>query len=627
MKNFQICKGRISSNRRGFAFVLSEDRNPDTFIPEREAKKVVHGDLVLFKRIKRGTRDKWFGKIIRVLEPGKTKILGRVVHDYGTDVFEPIQNSIGNFFSIKIPQDIKLSPNDIVECDVTRDQDGFLRLPLTFSSVLQVKSGRTKFVELAIRNHELPVEWSDDIKREADLLDETIDPKVISKRRDMRGRPFVTIDGQDAKDYDDAILVEKKSDYFNLYVAIADVAEFVRPFSAMDEEAKARGTSVYFSNSVLPMLPEKLSNNLCSLKPEVDRLVIVVHCKIDNEGRSIAQDFYEAVICSKVRLNYDEVQNYYDTQKYPLSKEIADNLNNQKDLYHILCRVRKEREALNIDNFEPRYNYDGSGKLISVKHGERNISQGVVEECMIYANVAVANFLKEAKSHMIYRHHPEPEPDKLMNLREEAAKFNFKNNIYADDISRLCNMILERTLKSEKKYYYSLIVKRAQSLAFYSASESSHFGLALDSYTHFTSPIRRYCDLMVHRLLKDKIEGKSMEGESDLESLCSLISRCERRAESATREELHCLKCEFMSTKIGEEFEGIVSNITDEGFFVQVFSHMVEGFVSRPAVAKRRVNSRSNISLGSNLKLVLCEVDVKINRIFFQLKKGRASGR
>ena len=627
MRNFQICQGRISSNRRGFAFILSENGSPDTFIPEREAKKVLHGDLVLFKRIKRKTRDKWFGNIIRVLEPGKTKILGRIVCDYGTFLFEPIQSTIGSFFSIKLPRDIKLGQDEIVECDVVRDQHGFLRLPFIFSSVLQVKPGRTIFIETAIRNHELPVLWSDDIKREVDLLTEKIDAKLIAKRRDMRDMPFVTIDGQDAKDFDDAVLVEKKPDYFNLYVAIADVAEFVRPFSAMDEEARTRGTSVYFSNCVLPMLPDKLSNNICSLKPEVDRLVIVAHCKIDYEGRPLSQEFYEAVICSKSRLKYDEVQGYYDNEIYPKPKEIADNLKSQKDLFYILHKSRKERGALNIDNFETRYDYDDSGKLISVKQGERNVSQGVIEECMIYVNVAVANFLRKTKSPMIFRHHPEPEPDKLIDLKEVAAELNLQTNLKNNSISNICNMILDKTLKNEKKHYYSLIIKRAQSLAFYSATESNHFGLALESYTHFTSPIRRYCDLMVHRSLKAKINGESIDNDFHLESLCSDISRYERRAESATREELHSLKCEFMSTKIGEEFEGIVSGITDEGFVVQVFSHMVEGFVSRPFIAKRSTKTRSNIVLGSKLKLVLCEVDLKIKRIFFQLKKGRVNGR
>ena len=627
MRNSEIYKGRISSNRRGFAFVLSDDSSPDTFIPEREAKKVLHGDFVLFKKIKRGTRDRWFGKIIRVLEPGKTKILGRVVRNYGIYGFEPIQNSIGNFFSVEIPKDIKLSSDKIIECEVVRDQYGFLLHPFIFSSVLQAKPGRTIFAETAIRNHELPVQFPDNVKMEADLLSEKIDPSVISKRRDMRDMPFVTIDGQDAKDYDDAIFVEKKPDYFNLYVAIADVAEFVKPFSALDEEARNRGTSVYFSTFVLPMLPEKLSNNICSLKPDVDRLVVVVHCKIDYEGKSIYQEFFEAVICSKGRLNYRQVQDYYNTGKYQVPSEIANSLKAQKVLFDILYKARKERGALNIDGFEPRYSYDNSGRLISVDHEERNISQGVIEECMIFANVAIANFVKETDLQMIYRHHPEPESDKLFHLKEEAEKLNLQTNMDDNSISKLCNMILENTSKNEKKHYYSLIIKRAQSLAFYSASRSNHFGLALNSYTHFTSPIRRYCDLMVHRVLKAKIHGKASEEEPDLDSLCSMISRYERRAEMATRDELLSLKCEFMSNKIGEEFDGIVSAITDEGITVQIFSHSIEGFIPRSVGTKRRNSSRPNINHGSILKVVLQDVDVRINKIFFKLKKGGRDGR
>ena len=196
-----------------------------------------------------------------------------------------------------------------------------------------------------------------------------------------------------------------------------------------------------------------------------------------------------------------------------------------------------------------------------------------------------------------------------------------------NSISKLCNMILEKTSKNEKKHYYSLIIKRAQSLAFYSALRSKHFGLALNSYTHFTSPIRRYCDVMVHRVLKAKIHGKAIEEEPDLDSLCSMISRYERRAEMATRDELHSLKCEFMSNKIGEEFEGIVSAITDEGITVQIFSHSLEGFIPRSVGTKRRNSSRSNINLGSILKVVLQDVDVRINKIFFKLKKGGRDGR
>ena len=627
MRNFQTHKGRISSNRRGFAFVLSEDSTPDTFIPEREAKKVLHGDLVLFRKIKRGTRDRWFGKIIRVLEPGKTKILGRVSRNYGIHVFEPIQNSIVNFFSVKIPEDISLNPDKIIECEVMRDQYGFLRHPFIFSSVLQANSGRTIYAETAIRNHELPVQFPENVKMEADSLSEKIDPRVIAERRDMRDLPFVTIDGQDAKDYDDAIFVEKKTNYFNLYVAIADVAEFVKPFSAIDEEARNRGTSVYFSTFVLPMLPEKLSNNICSLKPNVDRLVIVVHCKIDYEGRPIYKEFCEAVICSKGRLNYQQVQDYYNTGKYLVSSEIANSLKSQKKLFDILYKARKERGALNIDSFESRYHYDDSGKLISVGHEERIASQGVIEECMIYANVAIASFLKETDIQMIYRHHPDPESGKLLHLKEEAEKLNLQNNMNDSSISKLCNMILENTAKNKKKHYYSLIIKRAQSLAFYSALQSKHFGLALNSYTHFTSPIRRYCDLMVHRALKAKIHGKSIEKESNLDSLCSMISRYERRAEMATRDELLCLKCEFMSNKIGEEFEGVVSAITDEGITIQVFSHSIEGFIPRSAGAKRRNYSPSNINLGSTLKVILHDADMKINKIFFKLQKVGRDGR
>ncbi len=620
MKNNELYEGRISSNRRGFAFVLGEGRAPDIFVPEREAAKVLHGDLVLIKKIRRRRGDRYFGKILKVIEPGKTKILGRVNFRAGINVFEPIQISIGNFFSVEIPIETTIASSDVLECLIQRDSDGFIKPLLLFSSIIEPQENRRIFVEIAIRNHELPDVWPKEVLQEASSLSDIIDPKIISKRNDMRSLPFVTIDGQDAKDYDDAIFVDKQSDYFDLYVAIADVAEFVKPNSLMDDEARNRGTSVYFSDFVIPMLPENLSNNLCSLKPNVDRLVIVVHSRLDFEGKLIYQEFCEAVIRSHSRLSYDEVQDYYNGNSRKFSAKVAQNLGCQKQLYRILHNLRRKRAALEIDNIELKYQYDHEGKLISIDQTERNESQGVVEECMIYANVAVASFLKKARQNTIYRHHPEPEPEKILNLAQEAAQLNVKSEVYNGNRWLLCNMILDKTDNTDKRHYYSLIVKRSQSLAFYSTAKTTHFGLALESYTHFTSPIRRYCDLMVHRALKAEIRGTKLKNEAGLDLLCSTISRFERRAEFASKDELQYLKCELMSSKLGEEFDGFVTNLSDESVVVQLFSYMIEGFVLGHKKGKNKRINRSGLKLGSPVRLVLSEVDLKVSKIYFKLK-------
>ena len=619
-KDTQLREGRISANRRGFAFLLSEGREPDIFVPEREARKVLHGDLVLLKRIRRKKKDKYFGKIIKVIEPGKRKILGRVSKNGGINIFEPIQDIITNYFSVRIPEHLNFTTSSIIECEIQRDSDGFLINSLKFLSILQEKANRTNFVDLTIRNYELPDSWSEDVIQETKLFKETISPEVISTRKDMRAYPFVTIDGEDARDYDDAIFVEKNDGYFDLYVAIADVAEFVKPNTRIDEEAMYRGTSVYFSSFVLPMLPETLSNNLCSLKPNVDRLVIIVHCKLDLDGNLVSKEFYEGVICSKARLTYEQVQRFYDSNESSLSVQTLDNLRFQRKLYKLLLEKRKARFALAIDNVEANYTFNDSGGLSSINHQEKKESQGVVEECMICADIAVATFLKKEKQTAIFRHHPEPESDKLLQLNQEALKLSFREDAFAGNARKLCNMILEKTYDSEKRHYYSLMVKRTQSLAFYSASESNHFGLSLDSYTHFTSPIRRYCDLIVHRILKARISGDKLGNESWLAPICSMISRSERRAEEATREEMQYLKAEFLSTKIGEEFEGFVTNLTDDGIVVQVFSHMVEGFVLRSKKQKSKYMSSSHLETGTYLRLVLTEVDMRMRKIFFKLK-------
>ena len=628
-KGSQFLEGKISTHPRGFAFLVTEEGVPDVFLPPREARKVLNGDRALIRLINQRKNDRVYGRIVKVLEIRHREIIGRYETDeFGRLLFVPTGAGKGPIRLRRPPRRKRVDSGQLLSVKVNRDSNGLVSSIAEIQEKLGDLSEKEMPQKIAIVNNGIRDGWSEEIRKEALQLDRWSEKEMGGRRKDLRSFPFITIDGKDAKDFDDAVYVEKSETGYSLSVAIADVSFYVKAGGSLDREAFERGNSVYFSQSVISMLPEKLSNDLCSLLPDEDRLVLVVRLEISNTGRLQEFEFSEAVINSKKRFTYDEVQSIYNdglnTANVPNS--VLDNLIRLKEVYHALAHARSERKGLSLDGPEIRYDFDKGGRITSIQLVPREDSQKVIEECMIAANVAAAKFLNE--SEMLYRHHPEPDPEKIEELRQEAKRMGFVASPALDDSVTLCNHLLELAGKSKARLLIESMVMRAQKLASYSSYEKSHFGLSLQHYTHFTSPIRRYSDLIVHRLIKKKLRNSSSYDEAGLstESVAVQCSSCERRAEEATREEMAYLKCEFMSRQIGRSHSAIVVSVLDSGVYAQILSNAVEGFIplKRQFANDANMKRSSDIfSLGQHIQIEVEEVDVLARKIFFKLTSSK----
>ena len=629
-KGGEFLEGKVSTHPRGFAFLVTEEGVPDVFLPPREARKVLNGDRALIRLINQRKNNKVYGRIVKVLKIRHEVIIGRYETDeFGRLLFVPAGGGKSPI-RLRRPQRRKsVDSGQLLSVKVHRDSNGLVSSIAEIQEKLGDLSSKGVPQKIAIVNNGIRDGWSEEIKKEALELHRRNEKEIAGRRRkDLRSLPFITIDGKDAKDFDDAVYAEKSEDGYSLSVAIADVSFYVKAGSSLDREAFERGNSVYFSQSVIPMLPEKLSNELCSLLPDEDRLVLVVRLKISNTGRLQEFEFSEGVINSKKRFTYDEVQSIYDdglnTANIP--NIVLENLIHLKEVYDALAHARSERKGLSLDGPEIRYDFDKGGRITSIQLVPRKDSQKVIEECMIAANVAAAKFFNESET--LYRHHPEPEPEKIEELRQEAKRIGFITSPALDDSVTVCNRLLELAGKSKERLLIESMVMRAQKLASYSSSERSHFGLSLSHYTHFTSPIRRYSDLIVHRLIKKKLRNSRSYDEVGLstESVAVQCSSCERRAEEATREEMAYLKCEFMSRQIGRSHSAIVVSVLDSGMYAQILSNAVEGFIP----LERQFTNDANMkklpdiySLGQHILIEVEEVDVLARKIFFKLASSK----
>jgi ribonuclease R len=445
-------------------------------------------------------------------------------------------------------------------------------------------------VEVALRNNDIPVEFPDEVLTDVDHLPFEVTPAQKRQREDLRHLDFVTIDGEDARDFDDAVYCEKRRGGYRLFVAIADVANYVLPGLPLDKEAYKRGTSVYFPQYVVPMLPEKLSNGLCSLNPEVDRLVMVCEMTISDQGRIGSYQFFEGLIHSKERLTYTTVGEWVEREEFPRHK---DSLGNMLDLARILIGTRTERGALDFDTREVSFTFNEEGRVSDVNLITRNFAHRLIEECMLCANVCAAKLVSKLESPGLFRVHEKPEEEKIEYLAEFLESFGI--DLGAGTPRDYQNAI--RQLREKKNgQVLQIALLRSMQQAVYHPENKGHFGLGYSHYTHFTSPIRRYPDLLVHRLIKSAIhstfdcdevrrfgkpskinfypyeeEAVILQGEH--------TSFAERRADDAVYEVLDWVKCDYLSDHVGDDFEGTISAVAKFGFFVQLEGVLVEGLV------------------------------------------------
>ncbi len=569
----------------GFGFAHPEEPGQeDIFIPARGLKGATHGDRVIVRVEKtRGRRQE--GLVLRIVERGIKKVVGTFYHRKNISVVVPEDDRL--LFEVLIPRKYTCGAEtgQIVEAEVEsfpargRNPEGRVVEVLGDPEDMKVQTS------IVIHKFDLPHRFPEDVVNQAQNLPDRVAQQDLKGRKDLRDIPFVTIDGKDARDFDDAVFVKKTRSGYVLNVAIADVSHYVKPGSPIDREAIARGTSVYFPNTVVPMLPEKLSNNLCSLVPDKDRLAMVARIYFDRDAKPLRASFFKAVIRSHRRFTYHEVKQILAGENNGLAHKSRDHLKHLEwmaELAELLHGQRRLRGSIDFDLPEPYVILGLTGTLEDIVRRERNLAHQIIEEFMIAANEAVARFLSERNVPTLYRIHGEPDAEKLNSFVEFVQGLGLNIKIPEKVTPKWCQDIINRVSGKPQEYIVNTILLRTMQQAVYSPENSGHFGLASPTYLHFTSPIRRYPDLVVHRILKGNLRRGRKNPVYDYKKLEETGKQCsarERAAMEAEREMLDRLKVRFMADKIGESFDGIVSAVTSFGFFVELKHVFVEGAV------------------------------------------------
>jgi len=646
-------KGYVQTHPDGFGFLTPESGAKDIFLPERQMRRLMNGDKAAVKIASYDSRrERKEGALIAVLERAHQSVVGRFHRESGIEYVIPDDK--------RLPQDILLNrdvghiakPGDIVVVRISEYPTQHTQPIGIIESVLGQDNAPGMEVTIALNTHSIPHQWNAEVLSEVESLTEQVAESDKGDRKDFRQLAFVTIDGADARDFDDAVYCQPTDAGYLLYVAIADVAHYVTVGSAVDQEAILRGTSVYFPGEVVPMLPEILSNGLCSLNPQLDRLCLVCIMEINFEGVIKNHDFVEAVIHSHARLIYDDVADAIFDGKKPaheaLQKVTAD-LNNLKLVYQALAKARRKRHAIEFETREVVFKYDEQRKIETIEPSQRNEAHMLIEECMIAANISAARFLKKNKIPTLYRNHEGPNSDKLVKLAEFLSGFGISLTTENPTPQDYANVIEQIKDLPEFGMIQTVILRSLLQACYSPDSKIGHFGLALQDYAHFTSPIRRYPDLLVHRGIRQWIRNASLKGfQYDLAGMTSLgesCSRYERRADDASRDAADWLKCEYLQKRIGQQFHGIVTSVTSFGLFVQLEDLLMDGLVHVTALKRdyyqfdpvrhRLVGESTNRSyqLGDRLLVEIARVDMEDRKVDFDLigsldeNKDRNKGR
>ncbi|HZW51236.1 MAG TPA: ribonuclease R [Rudaea sp.] len=585
-QKLDLIPGTILANAEGFGFLRPDAGGDDIYLSPYEMRKVLHGDRVLASIVGVDHRGRKQGAIVEVLERRASRLVGRVVTENGIVVVAPDDRRLHQDVLIPPGKQRDARAGQIVVAEITQPPTA-QRGPIgEIVSVLGERLVPSLIVEMAVASHGLPHEWPDEASREAAQVEPQVAREEIAGRVDLRKLPLVTIDGEDARDFDDAVFAEPTQEGFRLVVAIADVSHYVRPGTALDDEAVKRATSVYFPGFVVPMLPETLSNGICSLNPKVERLCMVCDMIVGHDGEVVRSKFHPAVMRSHARLTYTRVWQALGEKEADARAELADvlpHLEHLYQLYRILAKARQRRGAIDFDSREVKFRLDKAGDVVQLGAEPRNDAHKLIEECMIAANVEAAKFLDPRKIPALYRDHAPPPESKYEDLLEFLREFHLKLppavQVQPKDFSSLLKKIRDRV---DAGLIQSVLL-RSQSLAVYSAKNSGHFGLALDAYAHFTSPIRRYPDLLVHRAIRYALtKGKPSEytySPGEMVNLATHCSQNERRADEAERDVDERYKCAWMEKHVGSEFDGVVSGVTSFGLFVELSESQVSGLV------------------------------------------------
>ncbi|OTE96329.1 ribonuclease R [Crenothrix sp. D3] len=644
--NKNLIVGRVIGHADGFGFVRPDDGSDDLFLSPREMNPLLHNDRALVRIAgvdKKGRRE---GAVVEILERNTHEIVGRLYKEDGFTYVIPDNKNIAQTVLIPKGGTGKAKQGQIVVAQIT-EQPTKLHQPIgRIVEVLGDHLAPGMEIDMAIRSYELPNTWSAELLEEIKPLTPEVPEAAKENRVDIRDLPLVTIDGEDARDFDDAVYCKKTPKGWKLLVAIADVSHYVKVGTELDKEAHKRSTSVYFPEQVIPMLPEILSNGLCSLNPNVDRLCMVCELLIDGEGNVLRSKFFEAVMRSHARLTYTEVAQMLVEGDKTLAKKYAPLMPHLKEmyaLYQVMRTAREQRGAMDFDTLETRIVFGENRKIEKIIPVVRNDAHKLIEEFMITANGAAARFLNSKKMPKLLRIHEGPSADKLLNLKTFLGEMGLKLGGGAIPTPLDYMHLVESIKDRPDAHLIQTVLLRSMSQAVYSPELKGHFGLALEAYAHFTSPIRRYPDLLVHRAIRHILQGKKAEsfvyGVPDMVVLGEHCSANERRADDATRDVTSWLKCEYMLDKIGEDFTGIISAVTGFGFFVELAEIYVEGLVHISNLGQdyfhfdptshQLKGERSNVNfrLGDSVKVKVVRVDLDEKKIDFELVKKEASSK
>ena len=656
-EKLDLFKGTVIGHREGFGFLQVDGKKDDLFIPNHQMQRVMHGDFVLAQPAGLDRRGRREVRIVRVLESRKKQIVGRFFLENGFSYVVPDDSRIGR--DILVPNEHRNGARmgQVVVVELQERSASFNQPIGVITEILGDNMAKGMEVEIALRNHDIPHKFPSAVEKYVKKFTEEVPEEAKKDRVDLRNLPLVTIDGEDARDFDDAVYCEKHGKGWKLWVAIADVSYYVRLRSALDVEAHNRGNSVYFPNRVVPMLPEILSNGLCSLNPQVDRLCMVCEMQISAKGKLTDYRFYEAVMNSHARLTYTKVAKMLegDEELRACYSTLVPHLEDLYKLYQALLGARHQRGAIDFETIETKFIFNAMGRIERIEPVVRNNAHKIIEECMILANIAAANFMEKHKEPALYRIHATPSEEKLTSFRTFLNEFGLTLEGGLKPTTKDYAALLEKVKERPDHELIQTMLLRSLSQAVYHADNIGHFGLALEEYAHFTSPIRRYPDLTLHRGIKyllAKEQGAKRKTTDtggyhysfdEMDLLGNHCSMTERRADDATREVADWLKCEYMQDHVGSEFSGVISSVTGFGLFVRLDDLFIDGLVHISTLendyyqfdaAKQRLigeNSGMQYRLGDKVRIKVEAVHLENKMVDFSLmgseRKPRRAGK
>ncbi|WP_281252006.1 ribonuclease R [Methylobacillus rhizosphaerae] len=633
-----LLAGKVQGHADGFGFFIPDSGGDDLFLSPREMAQVIHGDRVMVRPAGVDRRGRPEGRIVEVLERGTRTLVGRVISSHGVTIVAAEDKRVNQDILIPYHMDMGAKDGQVVMVELTEQPSPHAKPVGKVIEVLGNYADSGMEIEIALRKHHLPHEFSEAALKQAKKYPVQVRASDWKGRVDLRDLPLITIDGETARDFDDAVYCEPQGKGWRLVVAIADVSFYVRPGDGLDKDAYERGNSVYFPRRVIPMLPEALSNGLCSLNPDVERLCMVCDMQVSSTGSIKQYKFYPSVMRSKARMTYTKVFDMISNPEGELAVEYAwlmPHVQHLYTLYKTMLAAREKRGAIEFESNETLMVFNDNGKIERIDAVVRNEAHRLIEECMLAANVCAADFLGKNEHPALYRIHDGPTEEKLEALRTFMGEFGFGlgggDTPHAKDYGRLLAQIKGRP----DEQLLQTVLLRSMQQAVYSPDNIGHFGLAYEAYAHFTSPIRRYPDLLIHRAIKAVLNGEKYKA-GDWQELGKHCSMTERRADDATRDVEAWLKCYYMQDKIGEEFDGTVAGVTSFGLFVALDGVYVEGllhvtelgndYFNYDKVRHEMLGERTGVRyrLGDRLRVKVNRVDLETSRVDFSLvaRKG-----